>query len=649
MALTIDQLRKVLALLAVALCAAGVGAGAAAAAEASATLELGHRAVLTADNHIYLDVVPLPGEGLLALCRRVAGTDTVADAVRAANGNPSRLLAGQSYRVPIDLLAPELRRRVVGRLFPHDRARADAWEHRVGRFPELPSETLWRVAERFTGVGANYRRLRDVNGLPDNDVDVGQTIKIPADLLLPPFRAEVEAAAASGAPAALPKVEVAAVTPPPRPAVSAPPPASTPVPAATWSSGPTSTVAEARVTVPEPLIGNAVAVAGSDHRLQYGRDDRGEFAIYRLKPGEALYSSVVVRFTGRIYAVDVNALAAEIARRNDVEDVTDMPIGFPVKIPFDLLQPEFLPPGHPRRVEYEAAQRASSKFSNPVRSTDLAGITVILDAGHGGRDIGTSKQGVWESTYVYDIMVRLKEHLETYTSARVFTTTRDGDALRIVDRDVLPYSREHQVLTSPPYSLMEDSRVGVHLRWYLANSIYREALNRGSKPEDVVFVSLHADSLHPSLRGAMAYIPDADLRRGTFGKQGYAYTSRREVREKPQVSYSWRERTQSEGLSRQLAESVIGSFRQRRLAVHPEQPVRQQIFRGRNPWVPAVLRYNAVPAEILLEVCNLANDQDRELLQSRAFRQSTALAVADGLRSYYGSGGTPSAITTAAR
>ncbi|MCB1057063.1 MAG: N-acetylmuramoyl-L-alanine amidase [Acidobacteria bacterium] len=599
----------------------------------------GQSAVLTAEHHLYLETLPLPGEGLLALCRRVAGTDSAADAVRAANDDAGQLVAGRSYRIPIELLIPELRRRVLGALFPHDRARADAWEHRVGRFPDLPSETLWRVAERFTGAGANYRQLRELNRLPDNDVDVGQTIRIPATLLLPAFRAEVEAAAASGAPAVLPAVlaqTVTAVGPTVVPSLTAP----TPVAAA---------ASEARASVPEPLVGNAVQDTGSDFRLQYGRDAQGEYAVYRLKPGEALYSSVVVRFTGRIYATDVNALAAEIARRNGVEDVTDMPIGFPVKIPYDLLQPEFLPPGHPRRVEYEAAQRASAKFSNPVRSTDLAGITVILDAGHGGRDIGTSKLGVWESTYVYDIMVRLKEHLETYTSARVYTTTRDGDTLRIVDRDVLPYTREHQVLTTPPYSLMEDSRVGVHLRWYLANSLYRDALKRGSKPEDVVFISLHADSLHPSLRGAMAYIPDAELRRGTFGKQGYVYTSRREVREKPRVSYSWRERTQSEGLSRQLAEAVIGSLRQRQLAVHKEQPVRQKIYRGRNPWVPAVLRFNAVPAEILLEVCNLSNDEDRRLLQSRAFRQSTALAIADGLRSYYSTGSGPAPVATAAR
>lgn len=612
-----------------------------------ATSEGPQAAVLSADNRLYLEVQPLAGEGLLALCRRVSGTNDVAAAVREANGGQSRLLAGHSYRVPLELLTREYRGKVLQALFPQDRAHPQGWKHRVQRFRGMPSETLWRVAERFTGQGANYAALRTANALPDNDVDAGQELLIPASLLLPPFHAEVVAA---GGPVALE---------PPLQAgrgqsvqVQATAGSAVAVPAVQSSTSPrVSEAVPAKVTVPEPLAVPAPHVTNSDQaQLRYGKDAQGEYAVYHLKPGEALYSSVVVRFTGRIYAVDVNALAADIARRNGVEDVTDMPIGFPVKIPFDVLQPEFLPPGHPRRVEYEANLRASARFSNPVRSTDLAGITVILDAGHGGRDMGTSMSGVWESTYVYDIMLRLKRHLETYTSARVFTTTRDGDHYRIDDRDVLPYSREHVVLTDPPYGLKDgDSRVGVHLRWYLSNSLYRRALEQGSKPEDVVFLSIHADSLHPSLRGAMAYIPDAELRRGSFGKSGTVYTSRREVREDPRVSYTWRQRTQSEGLSRQLAEEVIRSFRQRDLAVHPQKPVRQQIYRGKRPWVPAVLRYNAVPAELLLEVVNLANDQDRKLLQSRIFRQHAATAIADGLRSYYGTGASATTVATAGR
>ena len=87
--------------------------------------------------------------------------------------------------------------------------------------------------------------------------------------------------------------------------------------------------------------------------LQYGEDAQGKFAIYPLHAGEALYSSVVVRFTGRLHSDDVRAIAGDIAARSGIADVTSIPIGFPVRIPFDLLLPEFLPPNDPRRLEYE--------------------------------------------------------------------------------------------------------------------------------------------------------------------------------------------------------------------------------------------------------------------------------------------------------
>ncbi|MDP9122967.1 MAG: LysM peptidoglycan-binding domain-containing protein, partial [Acidobacteriota bacterium] len=157
-----------------------------------------------------------------------------------------------------------------------------------------------------------------------------------------------------------------------------------------------------------PAFGPALPVPERPFELEYGRDNDGDYAVYRLRPGEALYSAVVVRFTGRIYAADVNSLAAEIARRNGIDDVTDIPVGFQVKIPLELLQPEFLPDGSPRRKEYEAGLRASSQFSNQVKATGLGGITVILDAGHGGHDSGATMAGVWESLYVYDIVMRVK-------------------------------------------------------------------------------------------------------------------------------------------------------------------------------------------------------------------------------------------------
>jgi N-acetylmuramoyl-L-alanine amidase len=398
------------------------------------------------------------------------------------------------------------------------------------------------------------------------------------------------------------------------------------------------------VTIPSellrPAFRSALPVPEKPYLLQYGSDKDGEFAVYRLRPHEALYSSVVVRFTGRVFAADVNGLAAKIARRSGIPDVTDIPIGYRVKIPFDVLQPEYLPEGHPKRKEYEESLRQSARFSNQVKARGLGGITIVLDAGHGGLDAGASLGGVWESLYVYDVAMRNKKLLETQTAARVLVTTRDGSEFRVQDADVLPFSRGHAVLTTPPYPIA-DPKVGVNLRWYLANSLYRKVTQTDKDPDKVVFLSIHADSLHPSLRGLMAYIPAADMRDGSFSKSGGVYASRREVQENPTVTFPREKRVESEGLSRELAKQVVAAFQLSGLPVHPFNPVRDRIIRDNGVWVPAVLRYNSIPAKALLEICNLANDQDRALIQTHAYRQQVAQAVVRGLLAYYGQNAAP--------
>jgi len=523
-------------------------------------------AALADQREIHMEALPRDGEGLLSFARRFCGTTEFASIISEANGGSKKLLSGVRYRIPFSVLLPEHQLQIAKVLFAADRTVAAGWVHRV----EGPSATgveLWWIADWFTGRGENFRAIREVNHLADDQVKSGESILIPAQLLRPAFRG---------------------VLPP-----------------------------------------------SSPYYLEYGEDANGGHAIYRLKPGEALYSSVVVRFTGNVYAQDVNALAAEIARNSKIPDVTDIPVGYAVKIPFDVLLPEFLPAGHPARREYEAGLVASAQYSNRVLSRSLEGITVVLDAGHGGEDVGASVGGVWESLYVYDIMVRVKTLLESTTAATVIPTTRDGATFNIPARDSLPFSRGHSVLTNPIYQIV-DSTVGLHLRWYLANSVFRAAVKAGTDPGKVVFLSIHADSLHPSLRGVMVYVPGARWRSASYGRSGTVYASRREVREKPTVTFASNDSVKSEGLSRELANKMIGSFARADLPVHEYKPVRDKIVRNRRSFIPAVLRYNQVPAEALIEVCNLSNKEDLKQIKTQKYRQSVAEAIVAGVLDYYG-------------
>jgi N-acetylmuramoyl-L-alanine amidase len=621
-------------------------AGAASAAVERARLPGGEVAALVDKRELFLEAPPRAGEGLYAFSRRLTGGTGAVAEIGRLNGKPKRLLAGRRYRVPFGLLAPEWKLASTRALFPDDRATADGWLHRSR------GEDLARIAEWFTGRADRVAALRSANRDKGDKTRRGQEVRIPNDIALPIFRwasplpspkPTPVPTSASTVPAPSPRPALPVTTPDPRAA----PPVATATPLAVPPLAPAGSGSEpalAGTAAPPPVaivapVAPAQPGEAAAGLLDYAADERGKFAIYRLRPGEALYSAVIVRFTGRTHADDVNGLATEVAARSGIVDVSDIPIGFPVKIAFELLLPDFLPVGDPRRLEWEVERRLSDQFKNEVRAKGLEGVTVILDAGHGGSDVGASMAGVWESLYVYDVMLRVKRMLETETHARVHTTTRDGAAYAIVDRDVLPFSRGHRVLTRPPYAI-GDANIGVHLRWYLANSLLKRETAKGGDNR-VVFVSVHADSLHPSLRGATAYIPGAALTGGSFGRSGSAFTQREEVRERPKVSFSLRERQRSEGLSRDLAEHVVAAFRRADLAVHPFQPVREKIFRGRRAWVPAVLRYNAVPAKFLLEVCNIANKEDRRLLQTRAFRHNVAAAVVAGLRAYFGAPETP--------
>jgi N-acetylmuramoyl-L-alanine amidase len=370
----------------------------------------------------------------------------------------------------------------------------------------------------------------------------------------------------------------------------------------------------------------APAAAVAPGELEY----RDGAAIYRLRAGEALYSAVVVRFTGQLHAPDVSATAAELAKGSGIADVTAIPVGYPVRIPLDLLLPEYLPAGDPRRREWEKGREELAAVRRAIRAANLDGVHVILDAGHGGEDTGAISGGVWEATYVYDVMERLKRVLERETKATVWATVRDlQSGGEPPERDVLPKSRRQRLFVQPPYDL-SDSTTGVQLRWVLSNAILARLQTQKVDPESVAFVSIHADSLHPSVRGLMVYTPSRALRKYRGPSPAGLWTCT-ETKEVGAPTFPAKFRARAEALSEQLAGTVVASARRYGIPIHPFKPVRNAVIRGGSSWVPAVLRYNLVPTSVLVEVSNLNNEDDRKQLTTWRFREKLAHAIAAGL------------------
>jgi N-acetylmuramoyl-L-alanine amidase len=463
----------------------------------------------------------------------------------------------------------------VSHLFPDDARQGDDWVHVVGRGElHLYDAGLWQVAEWFTGRGAAYEALMESNGLGSPELRQGQRIVVPAALLHPALRA---------------------------------------------------------------------GLRSDDGLLEFRTDDAGPFAAYRLRAGEAVYSSVIVRFTGRTDADDVSRIAEALRARSGIPDLRDIPVGFEVRIPLDLLEPEFLPAGHPRREEAEARERelARALAQQPLAGprSGLEGVLIVIDPGHGGRDLGTMNNGIWEHDYVYDVACRLREKLVRLTAATVVMTLEDRETgCEPSKQDKLKANRQGTVLTNPPFLAKKEgeAKYGVNLRWYLANSVYRKAVATGHDPDRIVFISLHADSRHPSLSGVMVYVPGAAYRTRTYGHNSGIYLRYDEVKEKPQVRFTKQERVRSEAISRKYADAIVRSFREEGLPVQPHQPVRHRIIRGNSRFVPAVLRGNEIPNKVLVEMVNLGNPGDAALLASAVNRDRLAGGLFRSLLDYYG-------------
>lgn len=507
--------------------------------------------------------------------------------------------------VRFERLKPEVQRRVLLAVFDGDYVDEKGWWHTALCSGKQGQETLWALCEWITGKGTNYRTvMADThNKLSGTVLERGQRVLIPKALLLEVMKQPT------------PKRKK-------EPAVSEKEPMDREI---------------------EPEEERPVDLDAITNELKYGSDAKGAYAIYRLKPGEALYTAVVVRFTD---IRDNQAIldACELIRtRNGIKDVREMQPGQRVVIPMDMLSDRFAPRDSEPRKEFEETLIEAKRLRKEhVRSKDLEGVVVVIDPGHGGRDRGCANEKLYlyEDELNYDVACRVKRILETQTRAKVSMTVRDKrQGFEPTDKSRFTHDKCEVVLTTPPYE-NTDAKISANLRWYLANAIYRDELKKGTDPRKMVFTSFHTEKLFKSsMRGAMIYIPGARYRRESEGPEGVLYAQFKESRDHRVAASTAAERRRDEALSRNFAEDIMEALGRKQIRRHLEGAwIRSQIRQdGGKVYVPAVLRNTLIPTKVLIESANMTNDTDCKHLADPQWRQGFAEAYVDALKAYFGS------------
>jgi len=133
-------------------------------------------------------------------------------------------------------------------------------------------------------------------------------------------------------------------------------------------------------------------------------------------------------------------------------------------------------------------------------------------------------------------------------------------------------------------------------------------------------------------------VPSRHLRPSSYTVSRREIQRYAEYRNHPTVRFGPSFTARVEASSRHLAQSILGRVRANGIEIHPYEPVRDRVLRGRRSWVPAVLRYTAAQNAVLVEVCNMGNAEDRANLVDEAWREEFARSVVEGLSAAFNGG-----------
>ena len=541
---------------------------------------------------------PLVGEGGYSLARRVLLSNFRSLKTIRKYSKTRRLYRNRFITFPLKVINGSIRSSALKAVFFKDKAGIEYWKHRV----TFAWETTSMIAGLFTKEGIKAGHLVRYNKMRNkgNILKKGDVIKIPWKWISPELSLR-------------------------------------------------------QVSLKPPL--------------KLKQDKSGKlYAHYQMKHGETLYSSVVIRFTGRLLNDEVNHVANKLLKLNNISDAKLIQTRQKIQIPLEWLSEEYLgsqandvsskktsvkktKKKKTKKIKSSKAvaskkklkrgkstQKAVAQKTKSKRKNNVHKIHVILDSGHGGRDPGATagsrknKDLIYEDEVVYDISKRMSK-LFKKQGIIVHPTLSDPNQKQPIRYLSNRHDRDERLLVTPRY-LTRNARIGVNMRVYLVNHIFKNLRKKKVPSENILFISLHGDALHSSLSGAMVYFPDSRLRRGRFNMSSKIYRKRKEY--STNLTYKPRDNKYSEKLSKSFGKNIINEFRELGLRTHRvSSAVRGYLYRKGKKTLPAVLRYSMVPTSVLVEIANLNNRLDRRDLLKSKIRQKIAKAITNSVTTHF--------------